>query len=189
MVEGAGAGLNAELYFRLEEVGMRFDLDAMRAAPGKIFRLQGHEPMATLDWRGEAVQVEGGVDAEAVAFFESSQNQVILTVHVRGRVHRPCSRCLADVVEEVDKEEELEVFPDEIEGKYLELRPFIEAGMRLGLSPKPLCRPNCQGICPYCGADLNREPHRPDCSRPRTARDPRLNALAALLAQEEQGNA
>ncbi|MCS7240876.1 MAG: DUF177 domain-containing protein [Candidatus Bipolaricaulota bacterium] len=164
---------------------MRFDLDAMRAAPGRIFQVEGDEQIPTLDWRGEEVQVDGAVHAEASAFFESSSNQVILTVHVRGRVHRPCSRCLADVVEDVDKEEELEVFPDEIQGKYLELRPFIEAGMRLGLSSKPLCRPDCRGICPYCGADLNREPHRPDCTRPRTARDPRLSVLANLLSKEE----
>lgn len=167
---------------------MHFDLDAMRAAPGKVFRLEGHEPVATLEWRGEEVQVEGGVLAQAAAFFESSQNRVILTLHVRGRVHRLCSRCLAEVVEEVDNEEELEVFPDETSKKYLELRPFIEAGMRLGLSAKPLCQPNCRGICPYCGVDLNREPHRPNCPRPRTARDPRLAVLATLL-EEEQGNA
>lgn len=165
---------------------MRFDLDAMRAAPGKVFRIAGPENISTLDWRGEQVRVEGAVYAEASAFFESSANQVVLTVHVRGRVHRPCSRCLADVVEDVDKEEELEVFPHEIQGKYLELGPFIEAGLKLGLSSKPLCRPDCQGICPYCGADLNREPHRPDCTRPRTPRDPRLSVLATLLGPEEK---
>lgn len=166
---------------------MRFDLDAMRAAPGKVFYLSGPENIETLDWRGEEVRVEGAVHAEASAFFEEATNQVFLKVHVRGRVHRPCSRCLADVVEDVDKEEELEVFPDEIQGKYLELRPFIEAGMRLGLSSKPLCRPDCQGICPYCGADLNREPHKPHCSRPRGARDPRLAVLASLLSEKEEG--
>lgn len=166
---------------------MRFDLDAMRAAPGKLFHVEGDESLPTLDWRGEEVCVEGPVRAEASAFFVSSSQKVVLTMHVRGRVHRACSRCLADVVEDVDKEEELEVFPDEIQGKYLELRPFIEAGMRLGLSTKPLCRPDCQGICPYCGADLNHEPHRPTCVRPRTARDPRFHALAALLSPEEKG--
>jgi len=166
---------------------MRFDLDAMRAAPGKVFHVEGDEPLTTLNWRGEEVRVEGPVHAEASAFYVGSENQVVLTVHVRGRVHRACSRCLADVVEEVDKEEELEVFPDELQGKYLELRPFIEAGIRLGLSTKPLCRPDCKGICPYCGADLNREPHRPDCARPRTARDPRFNVLATLLEEKSQG--
>ncbi|MGB9862086.1 MAG: YceD family protein, partial [Candidatus Bipolaricaulaceae bacterium] len=107
---------------------MRFDLDAMRAAPGKVFHVEGEEQLTTLNWRGEEVRVEGPVHAEASAFYVGSENQVVLTVHVRGRVHRACSRCLADVVENVDKEEELEVFPDEIQGKYLELRPFIEAG-------------------------------------------------------------
>jgi uncharacterized protein len=167
---------------------MRFDLDAMRAAPGKIFRVEGDENVPTLDWRGEEVKVEGPVHAEASAFYVSSENQVVLTVHVRGRVHRVCSRCLAEVVENVDKEEELEVFPDEIQGKYLELRPFIEAGMRLGLSSKPLCKPDCKGICPYCGADLNREPHRPNCNRPKTAKDPRLSVLAQLLGEAEEGH-
>lgn len=165
---------------------MRFDLDEMRAAPGKVFRVEGDENISRLDWRGEEVQVEGPVRAEASAFFVGSENQVVLTVHVRGRVHRACSRCLAEVVEEVDREEELEVFPDEIQGKYLELRPFIEAGMRLGLSTKPLCRPDCKGICPYCGADLNRDPHRPDCPRPRQAKDPRLSALSQLLGEMER---
>ncbi len=187
MVEGGGSALNVRLYLNRKEVGMRFDLDAMRAEPGKIFHLAGSENIGTLDWRGEQVQVEGAVHAEASAFFESSSNQVILTVHVRGRVHRLCSRCLTDVVEEVDKEEELEVFPDETQGKYLELRPFIESGMKLGFSSKPLCRPDCRGICPYCGADLNREPHKPDCSRPRTARDPRLAVLATMWNGEEKG--
>lgn len=160
---------------------MRFDLDAMRAAPGKLFRVEGDENIAALDWRGEEVRMEGPVHAEASAFFEGTTNQVILTVHVRGKAHRRCSRCLADVVEEFDREEELEVYPDEVQGKYLELRPFIEAGARLGLSLKPLCKPDCRGICPYCGADLNREDHKPDCRRPRLPRDPRLAKLAELL--------
>lgn len=164
---------------------MHFDLDALRAAPGKIFRVEGDEDLSALDWRGEEVRVEGPVRAEAAAFYVGATNQVVLTVHVRGKVRRACSRCLAEVAEDVDKEEELEVFPDEIQGKHLELRPFIEAGMRLGLSAKPLCRPDCRGICPYCGADLNRDQHQPECPRRRVARDPRLSVLATLLAEEK----
>lgn len=162
---------------------MRLDLDAMRAAPGKLFRAEGEELIPTLDWRGEEVALEGAVHAEALAFFESETQQVILSVHVQGRAHRRCSRCLADVLEDVDRKEALEVFPDEIQARYLELRPFIEAGMRLGLSGKPLCRPDCRGICPYCGADLNHEPHRPNC-RPHAARDPRFSKLEVLLQQK-----
>ncbi len=39
----------------------------------------------------------------------------------------------------------------------------------------PLCRPDCRGLCPVCGADLNEDPaheHRDDPV------DPRLAALA-----------
>lgn len=162
---------------------MHFDLDAMRAAPGKLFRLEGDEHIPSLDWRGEEVPMEGPVHAEASAFFEHATNQVFLTVHVRGRAHRRCSRCLTELVEEFAREEELEVYPDEAQGKYLELRPFIEAGAKLGLSSKPLCRPDCRGLCPYCGADLNREDHKPNCHRPRLPRDPRLSKLGELLEE------
>ncbi|MBC7092545.1 DUF177 domain-containing protein [Candidatus Bipolaricaulota bacterium] len=157
---------------------MKLDLEAMRAAPGRPFAVSGEEDIPTLDWRGESLLVEGAVHADAVAFYQ--EERVVLRVRVQGRVHRPCSRCLVDLVEPVNYEDSLEVMPDELVGSYLELRPMIEAGMRIGLSLKPLCRPDCRGLCPTCGADLNREGHRPGCGTKET-RDPRLAKLKELL--------
>ena len=45
-----------------------------------------------------------------------------------------------------------------------------------------VCRPDCRGFCPTCGADLNRE----TCNCHLARVDPRLAALAGLLSAEDQ---
>jgi uncharacterized protein len=46
---------------------------------------------------------------------------------------------------------------------------------------KPLCRPECGGLCPECGANLNRQ----ECQCGRSSLDPRWRDLAAWMAQEQ----
>jgi uncharacterized protein len=43
-----------------------------------------------------------------------------------------------------------------------------------------VCRPDCLGLCPECGADRNTGPH----DHPDAAIDPRLAALADLRIDE-----
>lgn len=47
-----------------------------------------------------------------------------------------------------------------------------------------LCRPDCRGLCPVCGANRNLETCSCDLSR----LDPRFAALAKLLAHEDDSN-
>ncbi|MBT3363666.1 MAG: DUF177 domain-containing protein [Chloroflexi bacterium] len=53
----------------------------------------------------------------------------------------------------------------------------------LALPMKPLCRPDCKGLCDHCGSNLNIE----DCSCSNTI-DPRWAALAGLALNDIQGN-
>lgn len=158
---------------------MRFDLAALRAEPGRWFTLSRDVELPELEWQGEILRVLGPVAVRATAVYQ--EGEIILRVSVRGRVRRACSRCLVDLVEDVAEDGTPEVHPEEVEGPYLELGPFIEAGLRLGLSPKPLCSPDCLGICPECGADLNRERHREGCHGETRRLDPRLAKLRQLL--------
>ena len=63
------------------------------------------------------------------------------------------------------------------------LRPLDElftTALVLAMDSKHVCRADCKGLCPRCGADLNEGP----CAcRPET--DPRLAALAQLLDKED----
>lgn len=156
---------------------MRLELARLRAAPGQLFSTIGQEEIPTLDWWGERLALEGPVQVKVGAFYQ--EERVFLTLEVKGRIHRRCSRCLAELVEEFHHKDFLEVPAKE--GAFLELSPLIESGVRLAISPRPLCRPDCRGICPSCGADLNFEDHRPGCRALSHELDPRLAKLKELL--------
>jgi uncharacterized protein len=70
--------------------------------------------------------------------------------------------------------EEGETYP--IAGDHIDLEPMTREAVVLGLPLAPLCRPDCKGLCPTCGAELNRGP----CGCPPPATDPRWAALDAL---------
>jgi uncharacterized protein len=48
---------------------------------------------------------------------------------------------------------DLDTFP--IVGGQFDLRPMVREGLLLGVPDAPLCRDDCPGLCPTCGADLS----------------------------------
>lgn len=105
-----------------------------------------------------------------------------------------CSRCLAPYPFREDEEFTLVLYPrpgqtgDEVElatadldtqyfaQPVIELSPIAEERVQMALPMKPLCRPDCPGLCPTCGTDLNLGP----CACARDAVDPRWEALRGL---------
>ena len=66
---------------------------------------------------------------------------------------------------EVSSPAEVEVDADElsvirVDGEDFETMPLVTEHIQLQLPMKPLCREDCLGLCPLCGADRNRTP---DC--------------------------
>ena len=61
-------------------------------------------------------------------------------------------------------------------GRTLDLAPQVWETLLLLLPTKVLCREDCAGLCPGCGADLNEVP----CSCKPDAGDPRFEALRSL---------
>jgi uncharacterized protein len=53
----------------------------------------------------------------------------------------------------------------------------------LEIPMKPVCRDECRGLCPVCGADLNEK----TCGCEAREADPRLLSLKKLLANKERG--
>ena len=103
-----------------------------------------------------------------------------------ARVHGPCQRCLGDAVVEtrIGAREYQATSPgpaDELATPYvresrLDLSAWARDALALALPEQILCRPDCAGLCPVCGKDLNREPHEHEVEQA----DPRWEALAAL---------
>jgi uncharacterized protein len=58
----------------------------------------------------------------------------------------------------------------------LDLNEAVRQYREVSLLMKPLCRPDCRGLCPVCGADLNVGP----CGHETAPADSRWAGLAAL---------
>ena len=118
--------------------------------------------------------------------------------NLRLRLAQDCSRCLDGFVTTLALEVEEEYFPevdvrtghrvappDDWEGLYIGADHILNLGEAAyqsalaALPMKPLCQPDCAGICHSCGADRNRS--RCDCDT--APIDPRWSALRALIAE------
>jgi len=63
-----------------------------------------------------------------------------------------------------------------LEGDMLAVSTWARDALALALPDKILCRPDCAGLCPVCGKNLNDEPH----THEETVVDARWAALEAL---------
>ncbi|MCH9647500.1 MAG: DUF177 domain-containing protein [Deltaproteobacteria bacterium] len=106
-----------------------------------------------------------------------------------------CGRCLGEVEEAIStavnlliisrpgKPEEEEQQLDEqdlnvvhLVGEELDTAPIFLEQMQLNVPMKPLCREDCQGLCPHCGENRNKV----SCSCESQVVDPRWAALKGL---------
>jgi uncharacterized protein len=105
--------------------------------------------------------------------------------HVEGTVDSECRRCLIDVSEQVaadshlifaeadvEDADESDVFVLDPGARSLDLRPAIREEWLLAAPAFVVCREDCRGLCPHCGADLNEDPEHAHA-----ANDPRWDAL------------
>jgi uncharacterized protein len=86
-----------------------------------------------------------------------------------GKVNLMCSRCLKKFpyllnfsIDEIFIEKRMEkLIPKDsdfflIEKESIDLYPMLRQLIIVNLPIKPLCQVDCKGICPKCGADLNK---------------------------------
>jgi uncharacterized protein len=126
-------------------------------------------------------------DADAAVDIALRLESLTDGIVVDGRLAVPwadsCRRCLApasgDVVCEVhERYQQVITDPDafEIVGDQIDLRRMVSENILLEAPLAPLCRPDCAGLCPTCGTDLNVA----SCDCVTTDIDPRWQALSEL---------
>ena len=117
--------------------------------------------------------------------------------HIEGSADAECRRCLADVSERVtaeshaifaeaghdDEDDASDVFVLEPGAWSVDLRPAVREEWLLAVPAFSLCREDCKGLCPRCGADLTQGP----CDCPE-ATDSRWDALKAEKAARHDGD-
>ena len=137
---------------------------------------------------------------------ERSGDRFNLRGRIGATLQLACGRCLTPFTKPVDTEvdltyvpdrpaagtaakdkahpaeEEVELLDEDLNTSYyqdhvLDLGEMLREQFYLALPMRPLCRPDCLGLCPICGKDRNVEP----CQCQVEWVDPRLEPLKALV--------
>jgi uncharacterized protein len=142
-----------------------FDLAGLKLSPGEGRRLDLEVALGEFDFSDERY----GTPATVPVQLDVSRmvgGGYSLRLRFESQISGPCMRCLeaAAPVTEVDAREVdqpgggEELTSPYVDGDELDLRAWARDAYALALPAQVLCRPECLGLCPQCGADLNAEP-------------------------------
>jgi uncharacterized protein len=162
------------------------DLSTLRLSPGEGKRIELPVELAPFELGGQTyiadpaapqVRLEASRHSSGFAF------KLNFSVHVDG----PCMRCLEPAEHELEVEarevdqmntEDLDLRSPYVEEDDLDIGRWAHDAVVLALPTQILCRPDCLGLCPYCGESLNdADPADHEHEKPV---DPRWSALKDL---------
>src|SRR5947208_6008761 len=144
-----------------------FNLRQVKLRSGQEYRDEVELELEPFELGGERyLPVPDKVPAE-LAITKASTGTVF-DLAFTTRLHGPCYRCLDDAVLEVPIEareyqasspDDEELTTPYIDNDQLDVSAWARDAVALALPDKILCRPECAGLCPECGKNLNDEPH------------------------------
>jgi uncharacterized protein len=135
------------------------------------------------------------VDVQGKIAVSTTEDGVVAEGSLRALTQLSCNRCLDDYWQPLNIEftEIFSTHPisengDDLEESYLpsdgsiDLTPILRDYALLDIPIRHVCREDCKGLCPTCGANLNQE----DCGHKQESLDPRMAALGDLLEEGDQ---
>lgn len=144
---------------------------------------------------------EEGFSITGEAKLVLTNRSILATGRFNTVITTTCSRCLDEFDHPLDFELSEEFFPtgnilsptptpkDEIqeadgftigEDHVLDLGEALHQNIVLSLPTKPICKPDCAGLCQKCGQNLNDG----QCECPKEESDPRWSPLKQLLSDQ-----
>jgi uncharacterized protein len=170
-----------------------FDLRRLKLRIGEEFQDAVEIELEPIVLAGQRyVPVPEKVQAQLTV--DQASSGKVFRLRFDAALYGPCFRCLADaeIVEHLDLSEYQAADPgndEELATPYLaderlDLSAWARDGLVLALPEQILHKPDCAGLCPECGRDLNVEPHVHDEER----LDPRWAGLSALKEQLEDAS-
>jgi uncharacterized protein len=158
-----------------------FDLGGLRLVAGDGRRLELAVAIEPFELGGERYRVDPEVVAVRLDVSCTVGGGYVLRLRFGATLTGPCMRCLEPAAPSVSVDA-TEVWQpqggEELESPYVsrsavDLRSWARDALALTLPAQLLCRPDCAGLCPVCGADLNRagpEHHHEPATDPRWAK-------------------
>ncbi len=146
----------------------RFPLRRLRLRPGEEHRDAVSIELEPFELGGlRYLPVPHEVESELTIVQATTGLDLRLAFDVR--LHGPCMRCLTDAVVDISIDareyhanepgEAVELRSEYVVDDQLELSAWARDAIALALPDQILHAPDCAGLCPVCGKDLNVEPH------------------------------
>jgi DUF177 domain-containing protein len=162
-----------------------FDLRTLRLRSGDQARKRVEMALEPLVLGGQTYEPQPNPVTAGLTVTRASSGTVLelaLDVLLAG----PCFRCLSDAelplslrlreYEAAKPEADDDLRTEYLEDDRLDLSAWARDAIALALPDQILCRPECAGLCPVCGKDLNAEPHE----HAEESTDPRWAKLSEL---------
>jgi uncharacterized protein len=160
-----------------------FEVGQLGLSSGEGRSLDLEVPVDAFDFGGQRYEVEGG-QVDARLDVSHTVSGYPFRLRFGAELDGPCVRCLesADHEVEVDAREiDQPGGGEELSSPYydeghLDMRAWARDALALALPTQIVCREDCAGLCPGCGADRNQT----SCDCDLTIPDPRWDALREL---------
>jgi uncharacterized protein len=161
-----------------------FDLRKAKLRPGEEIRETLAVPVEAFELGGERY-LPRPETPEARLTVTRATTGVLFGLALELTLHGPCVRCLGEAVVplrieateyEAERPESEELTTPYLEGDRLDVSAWARDAVALALPDQILCREDCAGLCPRCGANLNEQ----ECACGPAELDPRLAPLANL---------
>lgn len=144
----------------------RVNIAALRHAPGTALRIALSGPVPSLAMPEAAILA--GTMASVTGTLEWASGGLLATLDVSAPFVGECRRCLQPASGTVQAGTR-ELFSEDaaavdeglaypLRGDVVELLPLVRDALLLELPIAPLCKQDCEGLCPQCGRDRNVEP-------------------------------
>ncbi len=163
----------------------------LRKAPGSVVRFELLGRIS--DLKVAASRVSEDEDIAVAGTAESVHGGILITATISTRWNGECRRCLEPAFGELEisvrelferaepgstPSSEGDTYP--YTGDFIDLQDMVKDQIVLELPLAPVCKADCKGLCPSCGADLNLGP----CGCEKTTKDPRWSVLDVLAEKD-----
>jgi uncharacterized protein len=141
-----------------------FDLSGLRLSSGEGRHLELAVSAELFEFGGERYAVSPDPLPVVIDVSRTTANGYALRLGLAATLEGPCMRCLEDAAPTFEVEAREVDQPgggEELESPYirdgvLDVRGWARDALALSVPAQVLCRPDCAGLCPICGAALDR---------------------------------
>ena len=113
------------------------------------------EEIAPLDLDLETETIKFSAPIKLTANVFKVSNVVSVNLRWDALIHTNCSRCLNELETDFKKNNIELNYQLDNSRQIIDLDPDIRDEIILDYPIRPLCKPNCKGLCPKCGKNLN----------------------------------